>query len=171
MAQERSDKISAIRGESAEAFQGHRVGEIAAVDAEGRALVTFEGCHGVPAPARSVVDAPLRAGEHLEDLVGCPVLLVFEDGDPSRPIVLGLLRDRVCPEARRPEFELEAGDARDVVVDGQRLVFDANQEIVLRCGKSTLILRRDGKVLVRGSNLVSRASETNRIKGGSISLN
>jgi len=171
MARDQSDKIAPIHDDARSAFRGHLVGEIASVDDEGRAFVTFPGCHGVPARARSVVGAPLRAGQHPEDLVGAPVLLVFEEGDPGRPIILGILHDRVCPEAQRPELEIEMGKARDVVVDGQRLVFDAQQEILLRCGKSSLVLRRDGKVLVRGAHLVSRATGTNKIKGGSISLN
>jgi hypothetical protein len=168
---EEKAKITAI-GEAARAdFSTHRVGEIAAIDEEGRAHVTFPGNHGVPVRARSVVDAPARAGEHPQALVGARVLLAFENGDPNLPIVVGLVREELRPEPVRPEVSLDLGTDRDVVVDGQRLVFDAGQEVLLRCGKSSVLLRRDGKVLIRGTHLVSRASGPNRIKGGSISLN
>jgi hypothetical protein len=164
-------KISAICSEEQADFSTHRVGEIIAIDEEGCAHVSFPGNHGVPVRARSVVDAPARAGEHPDALVGAPVLLVFESGDPNRPIIVGLLREELRPEPSRPEVSLDLGKNRDVVIDGQRLVFDAKREVLLRCGKSTILLQRDGKVLIRGTHLVSRASGPNRIKGGSISLN
>ena len=99
------------------------------------------------------------------------VLLAFDSGEPDRPVIVGLVRDTLQPDAVRPEVSLDLGKNRDVVVDGRRLVFEAKQEILLRCGKSSILLRRDGKVLIRGAHLVSRSSGPNRIKGGSISLN
>lgn len=164
-------KISDIGSEERADFSVHRVGSIAAVDEAGRARVTFPGSHGVPVTARSILDAPARAGEHPDALVGTPVLLVFEEGDAHRPIIVGLLRDALRPEPVRPELSLDLDKNRDVVIDGERLVLDAKQEVLLRCGKSTILLRRDGKVLIRGTHLVSRASGPNRIKGGSVSLN
>ncbi len=163
-------KVRAMRAPEID-LSNHEVGEIAAIDEEGRAHVTFAGSHGVPVPARSVVDAPARAGEAPESLVGAPVLLLFENGDPHRPIIVGIIRDELRPAPVRPEVRLDLDENRDVLVDGERLVFDAKREVLLRCGKSTVLLRRDGKVLIRGTHLVSRASGPNRIKGGSINLN
>jgi hypothetical protein len=110
-------------------------------------------------------------GESPRDLIGAPVLLFFENGDRSLPIVVGMIREALRPEPAVPEFKLEVGKNRDVLVDGRRLVLDAQQEILLRCGKSTILLQRDGKVVIRGAHLVSRSSGPNKIKGGSISLN
>ena len=47
----------------------------------------------------------------------------------------------------------------------------AEREIELRCGKSSLVLTRAGKVLIRGAYLLSRSSGVNRIKGGSVQIN
>lgn len=163
-------KIERIR-ESGEDFTTHRTGRIADVDRDGRALVTFPGSHGVAVRARSTVTQPLAAGERPEDQIGLEVLLVFEEGDPNRPVVVGILGDRLRPESRPPEVSLDLAGERDVVVDGCRVVFDAQREIVLRCGRSQIVLREDGKVVVRGTHLVSRATGPNKIKGGSISLN
>lgn len=160
-----------LHGEKLADFSGHRMGRIVELSGEGHALVIFPGNHGVPVRARSVLDAPPRAGEHPAALVGASVLLLFEDADPARPVIVGLVRDTLRPEPGCPEVALDLGNERDVVVDGQRLVFDAKREILLRCGKSSVLLRRDGKVLIRGEHLVSRASGPNKIKGGSISLN
>jgi len=56
----------------------------------------------------------------------------------------------------------------EVRVDGERVVFDAKKEIVLRCGKASITLTRAGKVLIRGAYLLNRSSGVNRIKGGSV---
>lgn len=167
----RDRKVRTLRPVEESAFSGHLVGEIRAVDEDGRAHVVFPGSHDAPVAARSTVDWPWRAGEHPEDAIGQPVLLVFEEADPKRPIVVGLIRDALRPAPVRPELRLDADGERDVLVDGGRLVFDARQEVVLRCGKSTIVLQRDGRVLIRGTHLVSRSSGPNRIKGAEINLN
>jgi hypothetical protein len=167
----KSAEVHALRRDESQDFSAPLVGEIVRIDEAGCAHVSFPGSFGVAVPARSLVDAPARAGEAPEDSVGRPVLLVFEQADPHRPIIVGLLRAPLRPEAVRPELRLDLGQQRDVVVDGERLVFDARQEVLLRCGKSSLLLRPDGKVLIRGTHVVSRSSGPNRIKGGSISLN
>ena len=51
------------------------------------------------------------------------------------------------------------------------VITDASQEVLLRCGKSSIELCRDGKILIRGSHVVTRSSGPNKIKGASISLN
>lgn len=152
------------------AFAEHQIGEIVKIDAEGRAHVRVAGSDE-SILARSVLDAGARIGDSPEQLIGAPVLLLFENGDPALPIIVGLIRDTLRPDPSVAEFKLDASKSRDVLVDGRRLVLDAQQEILLRCGKSTILLQRDGKVLVRGAHLVSRSSGPNKIKGGSISLN
>jgi hypothetical protein len=164
-------RVHRLRDRNPREFEGHRIGVLESIDESGVAWVTFPGCNGVPVAARSTIATPLRAGDHPEDEVGSAVLLVFEDADPARPVILGFVRGRLRPEPVREEVRLDPTGDRDVLVDGQRLVFDAQREIVLRCGKSTIVLRRDGKVLVRGAHLVSRATGANKIKGGTVSLN
>jgi len=41
----------------------------------------------------------------------------------------------------------------------------------LRVGKSAIIMEKDGHITIRGTHLVSHASASNRIRGGSINLN
>jgi hypothetical protein len=87
--------------------------------------------------------------------------MVFEHGDRQRPIVLGVL---VSPHARtRPGVRVSA--------DGETLILEANREIELRCGKARLRLERDGKVAVHGTDVLSRSSGSNRIKGGQVRIN
>ncbi len=56
-------------------------------------------------------------------------------------------------------------------LDGERLEFSAEREIVLRCGKASITLTRAGKVIIRGAYLSSRSTGVNRIKGGSVQIN
>lgn len=122
-------------------------------------LVTFPGQRGdTAAPARATVDVH-RAH------VGREIVLVFEEQDPERPIIIGCVRDPT--HSSLPEVPGQV----DVDADGERLVLSARQEIVLRCGTSSVTLRRDGKVVIRGAHVVSHASGTNRIRGGSVQVN
>jgi len=108
--------------------------------------------------ARTVVDLH---GAH----IGHQVVLMFEHGDLTRPIVMGvLLGDDALPIEQRPgQVELDA--------DGQSLVVNARDRLVLRCGKASITLTRAGKVLIEGAYLLSRSTGVNRIKGGSVQLN
>ncbi|WP_092945871.1 hypothetical protein [Roseateles sp. YR242] len=59
----------------------------------------------------------------------------------------------------------------ELEVDGDRVVVEARRQLVLRCGKSSITLHEDGRIEIRGVDLVSRASGRNRILGSSIDLN
>jgi uncharacterized protein (DUF2345 family) len=59
----------------------------------------------------------------------------------------------------------------EVDADGERLIVTAKDRLVLRCGKASITLTKEGKVLVEGTYLSSRSSGVNRIKGGSVQLN
>jgi len=59
----------------------------------------------------------------------------------------------------------------EVQVDKKRLELEAQDEIVLRCGKASITLRRNGRVVIRGAYLESRSDGTNRIKGGNVQIN
>jgi hypothetical protein len=118
-----------------------------------------------PLLARSTV--ALGAGQ-----VDKQVVLGFECGDLRKPIILGVLWQPV--DDPTPSPAIRSGANRQPVaatVDGEQLVFSAEREIVLRCGEASLTLTRAGKVLIRGTYLLSRSSGANRIKGGSVQIN
>jgi hypothetical protein len=93
--------------------------------------------------------------------VGREVALMFEGGDPTKPIVLGVLQRPGRPDPKALQVEL----------DGETLVLTGRKEIVLRCGKASITLTRAGKVLLRGTYVSSRSSGVNKIKGGSVQIN
>ena len=82
---------------------------------------------------------------------------------------IGLIQDQpvILPE----QIVLGKKPIRDITVDGERIVFDAKKEIELRCGKSSLIMKNDGKIVIKGTQLVSRASGVNKIKGAAVKIN
>jgi hypothetical protein len=51
------------------------------------------------------------------------------------------------------------------------LVIEANQMLTLRVGGGSITIREDGKILIKGKDLVSHAQRMNRIKGGAVSIN
>jgi hypothetical protein len=53
----------------------------------------------------------------------------------------------------------------------EELVIEAGERLTLRCGDGSITLRADGKVLIKGRDLVSHAQRANRIKGGSVAIN
>jgi hypothetical protein len=50
-------------------------------------------------------------------------------------------------------------------------VIEGRDEVVLRCGQGSITLRADGKIVIKGTQLVSRASDTNKIRGASVQIN
>jgi len=128
------------------------VGHIVSVEGEGSTHVTFPGAPEHGFAARSVV--PLRREDQ-----DAKVALMFECGDPRRPIVMGKL---VSPLA---------AEQAEGVADGRRVEINAEQEIVLRCGESSITLTRAGKIIIRGAYVLSRSSGVNRIQGGSVEIN
>jgi len=122
-------------------------------------LVTYAGQRGSAAvPAVLATDLDARH-------IGDEVVLEFEDGDIGRPIVLARIR---APKARQPG---DMPDALRVEADGQRLSLDAKEQITLRCGDASITLTRHGKVLIKGTYVVSDSSGVNRIKGGTVQVN
>lgn len=102
-------------------------------------------------------------------------MLALEDGDVTRPILVGLIQPalRPNPQAEPAGQDSEGGakGQKTVELDGERLLLSAEKEIVLRCGDASITLTRAGKVLIRGAYLLSRSAGANRIQGGSVQLN
>lgn len=153
------------------------VGRLCGWDAARGPVVDFPENPGEPLPARSTVEldaesvsAALAAGR--------AVLLSFEGGRPERPIITGLLQpspaEQANPElgaAEQSELALDPSEQLETRIDGRRVELEAADEIVLRCGKASIVLRRNGRVVIRGTYVETRSRGVNRIKGGSVEIN
>lgn len=144
---------------------GAVVGNVVALE-RGEVRVSFRG---TIAAARILHQLDDRALEEAARERGEAVLL-FEGGDPERPLLVGLLRSRTPlvdallagPLPPKPTV------AR---VDGRRVAIEGKEEVVLQCGKASLTLRRDGKVVLRGVDLVTQADRVHKIRGGKVQVN
>jgi hypothetical protein len=128
-------------------------------DAGATPLVTYHEQSGTAAlPARTIIG--LR-GAH----IGRPMVLVFEHGDPYRPIIMGCLQ--------RVDSKALSGQPGHVVVDADdgRMIVTAQERIVLRCGKASITLTKEGKLILQGAYVSSQSSGVVRIKGGSVQIN
>ena len=133
----------------------------------------FEGNTAGPLAARSLValdEVTIRDAL----LTRQPVVLLFENGDPSLPIIVGmvppdpgavLLGTLLHAPTSTPAKPTEAR------VDGKRVVLEGAEEVVLRCGDASITLRRDGKLVLRGAYIETTATGLNRIRGGSVKIN
>jgi hypothetical protein len=93
-------------------------------------------------------------------------VVLFENGDRARPIIVGFIEATATP--------VQPAESRPVVeadVDGRRVRVTAQDEIVLQCGSASVTLRRNGRVIIRGTYVETRSDGTNRIKGGQVQIN
>lgn len=137
--------------EKSSQVNGIVVGSFVSKDEAGVPFVDFPvNPTGRPLAARSTV-------ELLDEHTGREVALMFEQNDVRKPIIIGLMH----VPTRSVKVE----------VDGAVQEVTAEKELLLRCGKSSILLRQDGKIIIKGENILSRARMTNKVKGGSVQLN
>ncbi len=92
--------------------------------------------------------------------VGSEVALSFVQGQLSQPVVTGLFRS---PEGQ--------GDDMQVQVDGEKVTIVGEKRVVLQCGKASITLTEDGKVLIRGTYFFAQSSGIAQVKGAALRLN
>ena len=99
--------------------------------------------------------------------IGSQAVIVCEDGNPRRPIILGLIKD----ESQHSAESAHSTPATRIDADDERYVITAEREIVLRCGDASITLTRAGKVIIKGNYILSRSSGYNKIKGAAVDIN
>ncbi|TPI65665.1 hypothetical protein FJ420_14635 [Mesorhizobium sp. B3-1-3] len=141
-------------GDVRERIDGVVIGIFLGLDDDAAPLVVFPGNPQEAAlPSRSMT-------ELTADMIGSEVALLFQEGDPMKPLIVG----RIIDPARKT-------NAPQVVRDGERVRIVGDERIELRCGKATILMEKDGRITIRGTYVTSQASAANRIRGGSIDLN
>jgi len=137
------------------------IGVLRGFDLLERALVS-----GIPGLERELVAARSTIALR-HTMIGAEVTLASHNGDWRRPVILGAVLDDPL------HGPVAAGSApvQAAQVDGERLLFEAEREVVLKCGDASITLTRAGKVLIRGHYILSRSSGYNKIKGSAIDIN
>ena len=145
---------------AAQRIDGMRVGKVVGFANDSQTpLVIYPGQPATAAfAARATVDLH---GAH----IGREVALLFENSDPCCPVVVGCLQNAspVAAGGLRGQVEVDA--------DGRRLVLSADDQIVLRCGKASITLTKEGKLILQGAYVSHHSSGVLRLKGGSVQIN
>lgn len=139
-------------------------GHLAGVDDEGRVLFVPEGSAAPIAVAigTTLTDAAVVEAARLRHRA----LVAATSDDASRPVLVGLVRERVSAAAR----DAAPGEL-EVVVNGRALRLEGKTKVELVCGRARIVLHESGRVEVSGTHLLSRSRGAVRIKGATIHLN
>jgi hypothetical protein len=129
--------------------------DAAAVSVAGASLSHFDAagvCH-----VMLDGDAAPRAAKVLTTATGLQpgARLVVAIGLADAPVVLGAIAEAVPHEAS-PQKNLKLSAADSVSIE---------------CGDSAITLRHDGTVVIRGKQIVSRASGENKLRGSTVKIN
>lgn len=102
--------------------------------------------------------------------VGDPVLCWVEDEGDAQALILG--RVGAPPlESAAQQIDRSSANSTPQTVPPDALVLEAKHSLTLRVGDGSITIREDGKILIKGKDLVSHAQRMNRIKGGAVSIN
>lgn len=152
-------RAGAVDATGGQALSGH----LAGVDGEGRILFLPEGAEEAIPAALAVPlsdDEVVRAARS-----GQRALALRTTGPRPRLVLVGILRERVSEEARDNLAGIK------VRVDGDTLRMSAETQIEFVCGKSRILLRRNGRIEISGSYLLSRSRGPIKIKGATVEIN
>lgn len=132
---------------------GHLLGRLVALDDDGKLWAQVDGLG--PAPVAVCLGAPLQREALLGAIADGRRALFVHAAGLAEPVLLTLLV---------PQEQLRRGS-------GVPSVHARDGALVLRAGKASITLRRDGKVHIRGVRLVTRSEEDTRLVGRTIRLN
>jgi hypothetical protein len=115
--------------------------------------------------ARLMCDVLVTSPDGPPTLATGDTVLVWTDDPRGRGVVIGRVGQTCAPAnatRRGPDPDEPLPDV---------LVLEATKGLVLRVGGGSIEMRADGKILIKGTDLVSHAKRMNRIKGGAVSIN
>ena len=144
-----------LAAEGSQEAVGARLGRLLAVDGTGQAWLDFgDGARALPAALAVVAtQAELEAV-----MANRTQVIVVADEAGTR--VVGIVGKAAA-----------AGKALQADLDGARVQLKADKEVVIACGKASITLRANGRVIIRGTQIESYSEGTNRIKGGQVRIN
>lgn len=161
------DNTERVDGVLHNQFLSPRIGRLAAIGPAGEILVEYEGSTRVARSVSGVSRSELIKPENR----GRDVLLLFEVGDPNRPIIIGLMDNPLEHLVSMEVAPKPADPPKEIAVDGKRVTIEAEEEVVLKCGLGSITLRKDGKIIIKGTHLLSRSSGPIRVKGARVDIN
>lgn len=132
------------------ASAGLQQATILRIDGDGAIVV-----QGSAPGAEEVICELLHTGGPALVLAPRDQVIVWQ-ADPAAP--RGVVLGRVGISHAAPELPDE-------------VLLEAGRSLTIRCGDGSITMREDGRILVKGKDLVSDADRVNRIRGGSVAIN
>lgn len=173
-----SDSVQSAQG-------GVLIGKLVSINVCGNPMIAYDEKTAIQ-PVEALTTVPLTRTE-----IGQDVAISFAQNQNGSVIVMGVIR-RVLDDVinftsdnkptsglieksddlKNADIKSEvANDTPEVLVNGNKLEISAADEITLRCGKASITLNKQGKILIKGEHMLNRMSGAYKIKSGSIQLN
>jgi len=156
------------------------VGKVVSINDHGNPMIAYDEATQI-LPIEALTTVPLDAAS-----IGKDVAISFAQNQGGIPIVMGVIR-RILDDVISQQVEAIASSEvvqaatnnplntevakPEIIVDGNKLELSAADEITLRCGKSSITLNKNGKILIKGEHMLNRTAGSYKIKSGSIQLN
>ena len=147
---------------------------VSRIDGEGRVFLRASE-DGAPEIACDVLAG--SAGREPAVSAGQSVLVAWAASSGLRPVVLGTIAGCLTPAAAGTRFAHQATlpgkpeGGSEERIEAKKIHVSASEELVLECGPALIRITADGKIVIRGEHVLSRARGTQRIKGGSVAIN
>ena len=139
---------------------GLHTGYIAEIDDQGYPLVMIDGQQATAIKAQF-----LCPPEQLTPNAQCA--LMYQEGLQNMPVIMGVFQN--------PIIALSGdGFTQTPASNGEKQThkkIEANQSIMISCGKASIALSQDGRVEIRGTSVVQHSTGLNRIRGASVKIN
>jgi hypothetical protein len=126
-------------------------GCVIGVDDDGHRVALHDGGEVI------VCDVLITAGRQRPDVRAGDIVLVAGADGGDRGYILGIVRLADDDEGSPP---IPAA-----------LTLTAGESLTLECGDARLTMRRDGQIVVRGTEITSRARGVHKIKGAAVRIN
>lgn len=145
------NQLPRARSSQSTSLAGAQHAELLSISADGLLRVRFD--NGFDALCEclvsgSPIEPALNAGDRL---------LVLPQTEQHLGVVLGRVGKYVHPKSPASPPRI--------------LSLEASEVVTLRCGQSSIDMRADGKVMIRGEDVLVRAKGTKRIRAGTVAIN
>lgn len=147
------DMIARVAASADQVLLTGTICEVAGEEAgtDGRVLVAFSEAERI--------SCRCLAGDELCSLREGDCVIVLRAIPAGDSIVIGRIRGT-------DEFE-----AARAPRTADEIVIEAGKSLTLKVGDGSITIREDGRILIKGKDLVSHAKRNNRIRGGSVQIN
>lgn len=155
--------------------QKQLIGTLVGVDGENRPLVDFESnSSNKPIPALSLINFPSSTKAWFHFPIPALINLV---GNNNQPIIVGLIHEQLFShpgqeiQTDNTNIEMPIEEYTQHKLNADFINIEGNDEIQFNCGKSSLSLKKNGQIIIKGEDITNRARSNNKIRGGSVKIN